>query len=311
MRLRVLLSLGFVAAALPAAADGFEYSGTLETYFQTRQRIRGLYEPMSWGELRLRANSALKATLSTTQTGKFRTLDEACVDLEKGPDMMRLGRFRTRFGFSDWSELFYNGFNRLPLLRVTPIVDRLRLMRDDAGAEFDFGGPNVQAQVAVIDTSTSDAQIQPVRARAATARVEHAFGALILGLNGLANTTTDQKVIGLDARWSMPTLIVRAEAMKGLGGTKNGSGAYIDASYRIPSLLRTHLVGRIDHFEDESGGRTNLNTLGIRQVFHIVGSPGTVSINLNHTWGEVSPALSQNVGPTRGWSLRAMFQVTF
>jgi hypothetical protein len=261
---------------------------------------------MSWGEIHARVNPNFKGTLSYTQFPTRKMLDEACLAFENGPVMVRAGRFRTAFGFSNWSELFYTGINHAPLIRSQPLAPGLRLLRDDTGVEVTEAGPWVQIQAALVDTSPSQFELSPTQLRAASLRVQSAFGPLILGLDALPSLRGDSSVYGLDARWTSPRFLVRAEYMRGVGDGATASGYYADVAYRIPRVQRTQFVVRTELLDRSVGGEYRLHTVGLRYIY----SPN-FTIAGNYGWGDGSAPLSVSKSGSLGWSLRTLFQVHF
>src|SRR5208283_4783241 len=136
-----ILSAISCGCACACAQGQISENTTLETYFSANNVHRGLFNYLSWGETNVRFNNQIKATLSGLTAGGHNSYDEACVAFEKDDEMLRVGRIKTAFGFSAWSDEFYNGFNHIPLVRTAPLANNLALTRDDAGAEATFGGP--------------------------------------------------------------------------------------------------------------------------------------------------------------------------
>ena len=308
MLLRVS-AIGFISLAMLSSAFA-QLTGTVETYFQSDSQKRGVQNLFSWAEVEYRANANLKGTVSYIAASGFNALDEACLSLESGLHILRLGRMHTAFGFSDWSEEYYNGFNHLPLVRTAPLIDGLGLTRDDSGAEITFGGPHVQVQAAVVDTNLDTYQFAPKHFDASTARLQVAMGSIIVGLDSLWRFNEGEGIAGLDIRWTIPHLIVRGEFMGGIADEDRASGFYVDATYRLPRFERTQLVGRYERLYCTDQGDFVLQTLGLRQV---VGP--NLTLNVNYGWGSGAAAGLYGSPITepalQGWSARAMFQIHF
>jgi hypothetical protein len=298
----------FVAAIASSArpdASGPSLSGVIETYFSANQEHRGFVQQFTWSELDLRVSDHWKATASYLLSPSNKSFDEAYIQYQEGPNSIRAGRIRTEFGFSDWSELFYNGFNHLPLVRVVPLAGNLSLTRDDAGAEGTAKIGRLQLQVSAIDPAVGRDQLSPDSISYSTARLQGALERLLVGVDYLSKLAGGTEIYGIDARYTVPHWLFRGEAFKG-SETNSGSGYYIDAVYRIPSLTRTELVGRIEEASsDSSPQETHLRTLGVRQIINRF-----FTFNLNYGWGsgidEGSYAYSQGLA---GWTARAMFQL--
>ena len=282
-------------------------SSVVEGYFLADQEHRGAVNQLYWGETNVRFSSKWKITGSYLLTPKSHSFDEAYVAYEDGPNSVRVGRIRTEFGFSDWSELFYNGFNHIPLVRVVPLVDHLALTRDDAGAEATAKIGPLQLQASAIDAGVGSDQLSPQKISYSTVRLQSSLGGLILGADYLTKLSGDAKIYGLDARFTVPHWIFRGEAFHGDGPNSNG-GYYIDAVYRIPSLSRTEIVGRIEGVANApSTPQTILHTVGARQIINRY-----FSVNVNYGWGSgiTDGSYAYSLG-LAGWTGRLMFQVQF
>jgi hypothetical protein len=310
------LRLGVATACVAACcASGAQISEdtTLESYFSSNRLHHGLFHYLSWGQTNVRFTNNLKVTVSGLTAGGHNSYDEACISIEEDNRILRLGRIKTAFGFSNWSEVFYNGFNHIPIMRLTPLANGLILTRDDAGAELTFGTPNLQAQAAVIDTSLSPAQFAPKRADHASVRLQTNQGDFIVAADVLKSLLGSTDVYGLDARWSVPRLLVRAEVMAGRGSIQSSWGYYVDAAYRIPKLTRTQAVVRIEGVTYGHNSQTytetaatQLNTVGVRQIV----SPN-LAVNLNYGWGSGADNSYVTGNGLKGWTLRMMYQLHF
>jgi len=310
--LRALVA-GTCLAALGAARAQISQETTLESYFTSSRVHQGLYHYLSWGETNVRLSPNVKATVSGLSLGGHNSYDEACVTLEDKGRILRLGRFKTAFGFSTWSDQFYNGFNHIPLERIAPLNATLGLTRDDTGAELTFGGPDLQVQTALVDVSPEPTQIVPKRPDHASLRLQTNRGDLILGGDFLADLAHGAEVYGLDARWTAPRLVMRGELMAGTGSSAAAWGYYIDAMYRIPKLSRTQAVFRTEglQYGQDNDATPNepitlLHTVGIRQVV----SPN-LAVNLNYGWGSGADNRYVTGNGLIGWTLRMMFQLHF
>ncbi|AIE84088.1 hypothetical protein OP10G_0720 [Fimbriimonas ginsengisoli Gsoil 348] len=281
-------------------------SGTVETYYQSDRLSHGFSNVLSWVELNARLNSNLKGTFSITDLRFKRVLDEFNVQYETGGNMIRAGRMRISFGFSNWSELFYTGYNHTPIVRSANLVDKTRLNRDDAGIEITTGGPNLQIQAAVVDSRPSDFQVAPKRIRYGSVRVQSSFGPVIAAIDALPSLDGNGSIYGLDLRWTSPHIVAKAEYMKGVGDGPTAQGYYGDVAYRLPGLPRTQLVSRTEWLDRSNGGEFRLHTFGAKQIV-----TQNLTVNVNYGWGTgKAPAFVEN-SPSLGWSLRALFQVHF
>jgi hypothetical protein len=231
--------------------------------------------------------------------------DEVLVEFQKGSDMLRLGRLRTNFGFSNWSELFYNGFNHRPVVRNLALIDGVRLLRNDVGVEFTTTRTGFQTMVALVDTRATAYEVGFTRLNAGIARIETYRGPFIVGIDLLNEFENDDRIYGFDLRYTVPFLQVRAEAFAGAGTPNAASGYYVDAAYRLPGLTRTQLVGRTEGF-DGAQGKFDLHTLGARQV---VGD--SLWFNLNYAWNGGTRPGQLGTRAREGWTLMTTFRVTF
>jgi hypothetical protein len=298
---------GCVLSSLSAAQVSPTLSGVIETYWVANGHSRGSTQQLTWAELRGRVSKNWSFTLSGYDSSSDSSYDESFVRFENGPSSIRMGRLRTSFGFSDWSELFYTGFNRTPFVREMVLVGETVLDRDDAGAEVSTNIGPLQLQAALFDSYRKDNQIAPGEINHATVTAQYGVGSLILGAEALAETDLSEKVYGASIRYSIPHWIFKGEAFQG-DGPASGSGSYFDASYRIPYHQRTELVARLEQVRSAASSTdSRFTTLGVRQVFNRY-----VTLNVNYTWtsdsGYSTYGSDSNVA---GWSARAMFQVQF
>lgn len=303
---RRCLAVGIAFAGFTVAPAQIKVDTVLETYFLASEDAKGFAHNLSWGEMNVRFDPRWKATFSFTKMPTREMYDELCLAYEApGGQIVRVGRIRTAFGFSDWSELYYNGFNHRPLVRSQPLVDGLRLNRDDSGVEVTFGGPQLQIQAAVLDPEVTAYQVGPTRLRAGTLRAQAEVGEALVALDVLSFFGDDRRIYGLDARWTTPRLLVRAEAYAGAGGRFNARGYNLDAAYRLPHLSRTQLVARTESMELRTGA-LQVHTFGVRHLL-----TETVGLNLNYGWVEGrNPGNLGTRAPER-WSLQATYRVSF
>jgi len=282
-----------------------QVSGTVETYFLQTDPSQGFIQSMTWAEVHVRWDHHWKFTGSYTIMPTRRNFDEMCLTYEDKFGLVRVGRIRIPFGFSDWSDYFYNGFNHIPAVRLNGLVDGQRLTGADTGVEFTTGGPDLQVQASLVDTKPSRFQVGPTQIRSGSLRLQRDFGDFILGLDYLQSLSQADRIYGLDFRWSSPHWMVRGELTKGDGGDTNSSGYYVDAEYRLPKLPRTQAVARSEALWQPTA-TYNLYTVGARQMF-----PPYVCLNVNYGWGDGPNIDRFGSGMPRGWSTRAMFQVSF
>ncbi len=307
MKRRLDLATWVAAAVALAGSAGAQepVSSTFESYFTANRGTAGASHYLSWDETTAKLDGRTRFTFSYEEMKGKRTFDEFCARFDLKQGMLRLGRIRTEFGLSDWSELLYNGFNHLPLIKIADMGDGLRLVRDDSGLEYTCGTPDLQLQAALMDSDLSTQQILPKRLDHSSLRLQTNRGQVILGLDYLSALRNSSKVYGLDLRWATPHTLVRGEFMRGDSEEGPSSGYYVDAEYRLPGLPRSQLVGRTEMVSEYSS-RTFLHTVGLRQVV----SP-TITVNLNYGWMQGAPNFYIASSGLDGWTIRTMFQVRF
>lgn len=285
-------------------------NGVAETYWFADNNVRGAYEQLTWAEIKARVDRHWSATWSGNDFGSISGFDESYVRYETDTGSLRAGRLRTSFGYSDWSELLYNGINHRPLVREAALVGKTRLDRDDSGAEASANFGPLQLQAAVIDTSLSRAQVGPDSLDHSTVTAQYCIGSIIFGAEGLSKTDFSEKIYGGSFRYTIPHWLFKGEYFEGVG-PGNASGSYIDATYRIPFLVRSELCARFEelHTQAYDGGQENtqLQTLGFRYIFN-----KNLQANLNYGWGQELEysGYANNLG-LAGWTARVMFQVQF
>ena len=294
-----------VLSVTAGARDVPNVWGVIETYPLSQQGVRGIRHYMTWGELHAKVDGDTSLVGSFQVWPTWTALDESYVDVEHGPVEIRVGRIRTSFGFSDWSEMMYGSLNHIALVRESRLVGSIRLDRDDSGAEATiFRGP-IQVQAAGIDTDLTHYQVLPDRVHTGTLRVQGSFGNLILAGDALDQFQGSQTILGLDARWTLPHLIAKMEAYQG-NGTNAASGFFAEATYRLPTITRTQLTFSAEKVRQSGGSDVSeLQTFGVRQILS-----ADLAVNLNYGWGkELDYYRGYSVGALAGWSLRAMYQV--
>jgi hypothetical protein len=297
----VLVAASFASASVAQSP----VTGTLETFWVARSGEAGARHRLSWAEFHWRFHPRMMATASYTDMSVRRMLDEICLRFDGDREMVRVGRLRTAFGFSDWTELYYNGFNNLPLVRSTPIMDGIRLARNDSGVELTHFAGSFQVQAALVDAPLSEYQILPERPRYGMVRLQWDLTPVIAGLNLMAGLDSKRRITGLDLRWTAPRVQVRGETFLGSGEARDASGYYVDAAYRIPRFSRTQAVARTEGFSRQAQ-TFRQHTLGLRQL---IGA--TIGLNLNYAWSEGVDPGRVGVVPTPGWSLQGMYRITF
>lgn len=304
--LRLSLPIAALSLAAGTRAQSPVY-GVVETYFGTSRTTPGAVHRLTWGEFNWRPVNDLKLTYSVTIVPNNHFLDEVCAAWQKNGNQIRLGRFRTAFGFNNWSELLYNGFNHIPLIRMTGVTGYTYLTRDDSGIEFTTSVGGIQVQAAAIDTSLERDQITPDNIDTGSLRMEAPIGPFILGLDAMKRLRHEQGIYGFDLRYTAPHIVSRLEYFNG-NGKPSSNGYYADVQYRLPGFPRTSLVGMTEMLDsNKAGNQAYLHTVGVRQIVN-----PNFALNVNYGWGtglDNVPAIRMQ--GLDNWSLRAMFQIQF
>ena len=305
MRLKFKSYSWFLAMSLCAGANA-QVSGTLESYFQSDRLSHGFAHVMTWGEINARVSPNFKGTFSFTIMPTKRTYDEASVTYDSGPVSARAGRMRTSFGFSNWSDIFYEGINHVPMVMIQPLSKGLRLIRDDSGVELTTNVSGIQLEAAAVDTRPTSFQVGPEKFRAITLRAQGLLGGAIVGLDVLNGFIGEGSVYGADLRWTGPHFVVRGEYMQGVGDGPTASGYFANIGYRVPRLPRLQLIVQTEGLRRTGKADYHLHTLGARYI-----PLPNITLIGNYAWGNGdAPAFVAFTGTT-GWSMRALFQIHF
>jgi hypothetical protein len=293
-------------ASFAAAQTGPLVNGVAESYFQSESGKRGFQNQVWWGELDYHPSSYVDFTGSYLLSGTYHSWDELYMKVHWDLGSVQIGRMRTHYGFNTWADYYYTGFNQFPIVRMIPLVDNLRLLRDDSGVEASTNIGDTTIWASAIQPGPPSDEIAPQEVNTSTARVQHAFGSLIAGGDFLSPWKGDEKIYGVDARYTFPQVLMRGEAFWGVGDDAS-NGFYVDAQYRLPKLYRTQIVGRYDSVNLYDQGSGHLTTLGVRQIFNKY-----ANLNANYVYGTHLPYGGySNAGPFRGWSARLMFSLPF
>ena len=215
----------------------------------------------------------------TPQYGNRTVLDENYVQMDSGDTRLRVGRFRSEFGFSEWSDQYYLGFIEPPLIRYDYIGPNLSLTRVDSGLEWQQTSGPTQVTMALIDAKSGGYQLLPESLNHADIRVQRLVGSFILGANGLIDTDGSNNAYGVDARWTSPHWQVRGEYDRGSSAKPVASGYYVDVLFHPAGLLRTTFVGRAEGVYNVQGlwdstpfGMWSVSghqyTIGVKQILN-------------------------------------------
>jgi hypothetical protein len=298
-----------VGTAARAQSERTSLSAAIENYYQaftSGGNIQG-QDRARWWNVELNSGSGLGLTAGLLQLSFGDILDENCIRLGKSGAEWRVGRFRSAFGQSDWSDNWYNGFPRMSMLRGTMTPSRFRLTRFDTGIDVGSMKGPVEYHLGLIDVNPNFWQLTPRNADHVVARVQTYHGPLILGFNGLASTErpgAKTALYDLDFRWSRPQLILRGEIMAGEAGGQSAHGYYVDAYFHPIWMHKTTLLGRVEGtlagtFAPPPGNAVwaQAYTAGVKQVI----TP-YLTLEMTHAWGNTG---ARTQGFT-GWAFQAV-----
>jgi len=178
------------------------------------------------------------------------------------------------------------------------------VISDNAGVEAILTKGDFQLQASVVDSDLADDQVLPTNLNYATLRAQESIGPVLLGEDFLSNASGDDRMYGMDLRWTLPRIQLRSEILIG-DGEESDWGYFIEGAYRVPRLDRTQLVVRTEGLTSDDYGVTRIQTLGIRQIFCQY-----LTANLNYGWGTGLPDDAYDQARV-GWSLRTMLMVRF
>ncbi|HEY3780182.1 MAG TPA: hypothetical protein VGL56_03800 [Fimbriimonadaceae bacterium] len=253
-RLRLPVILGAFALCALAGAQSLDLPslpihGIYEEYFETDPTHRGVVSMLDYLQLHADVSKSWRLVASYCQVPGDKWLEETYAEYDNGPDLVRLGRIRSDFGFSTWSQLYYTPMVMVPMIRSygLDVVPGISLDRLDRGAEYETSRGIFQLQVAAVDSRNDDWHVVPGSLDTAIARLQVSLGPVLLGLNGLGkasdNVGPGEQMAGVDLIWTMPRLQVRGEVIKGFG-SQGAKGYYADVFYRPPGLARTQVGAR-------------------------------------------------------------------
>jgi len=306
--------------------------GIFEQYLGTDPSHRGVQGTLSFLELDGDLSPSFKLVGSVAFTPDWDWLEEEYAQLNWKSNLFKFGRFRSPFGFNNWSEMYYTPFIGLPIIRGygTEIVPNRSINRQDGGVEAEGGGGALQYQLAVVDSAMSDWEVTPRQMDTAIGRLQVSGGQFMIGLDGFAKESNHrsgpgEQMAGIDFRWTAPRVQVRGEFVKGIGN-QGTSGYYVDLFYRPPGLARTQLGARvqgIDAYNKPSADSTSFkyyqtapNEYGSEAIpSHSAGTLYTLAVRQFLTSNftlDVNYGMGANIPQTNGlsgWSVQ--LQSTF
>ncbi len=308
-----------------AQGDKFKLSGVMENYWMAQgdRHTAGVRDIANWTSLEGRVSPHLRFVLGEFEIFGKRILDENFVEFGGDKQQWRVGRFRSAFGHSDWTELWYSGFPRQPLIKNMSLGSGLALNRIDTGVDWHGGAGAMQYQVGLIDAHARNWEPLPMRFNHVVGRVQFYKESWIVGLNTLLETerigTGQSRIFGLDWRWTAPHIQTRGEFFFGRTSKAHASGYYFDIFYHPPKLTRTTFLARLEassgivtegYYDPYSGAYTTVKEPGTAQLYtigvkHILSKYFTAE--LSQAWGNgASPAQSK-----QGWAFQLMTAIHF
>lgn len=314
LRIRFLLSFFLIGVVVLLtgskaghAQSGPRYlTGVFENYLQAAHSADGtqVSHPIRYLSMHGRITPAIRFVAGELNYDGKDMLDENYVSVDRGSMEWRIGRFRSAFGHSDWSENYYTGFIPVPLLRTVALGPQLELSRLDTGADWQDGTGSLQFQVGVVDIHARPYQPLPARPDYMVGRVQTYAGNAMLGFNLLSGGSGEGRtdVADLDWRWSTPHVQVRGEFLFGNTGRQHPHGYYLDFFYHPPSLTRTTFLARSEgvtashaasyggdiEYEKQFADRY---TLGVKQVLS-----SQFTLELNRSWGNATELVEDKPG---------------
>lgn len=318
----LLLGLGVVANA---QGEKFKLTGVIENYWlaQGNGHTAGVRDIANWTSIEGRFSPRLRFVVGEFEIMGRQLLDESFVEFGSDAQQWRVGRFRSAFGHSDWSELWYSGFPRQPLMRNLSLGSGLVLNRLDTGVDWHGGSGAIQYQVGLIDARARSWEPLPMRFNHLVGRVQFYKGSWIVGLNTLLETeqigTGQNRVFGLDWRWTAPHIQTRGELFWGRTSKAHASGYYFDIFYHPPKLTRTTVLARLEAssgtvsgtmFDPYSGTFVTTKQAGTAQLYTI----GVKHILSKYFTAELSQAWGNGATPAQGrqgWAFQLMTSLHF
>ncbi len=302
-----------VFALGPAASFASdEVHGTFEQYFTAIPAYKGVHADFRWATMSDRFSPCWSFVTGFMQEWGWQWMDETYLSYEGGPLGLRLGRFRSAFGLSTWSDMHYTPIIALPMVRAyIDAAPGVPLYRLDRGAELTGGTPKVEYHLALVDSDESDWNVAPKTINTGIGGLQWSGEHLIVGLHGLVKKAVDDgrqaEIADLDFRWTAPRLIVRGELVTGVQGGSGCRGFYVDAFYRPVGLARTQLGLRyqgIDNsgYDGHWGWKSDVLTIGARQILNKY-----LTFTVNYGAGGHVPAIFG----FEGWSAQMMASYRF
>jgi hypothetical protein len=221
------------------------------------------------------ASPTLSAFAAIVDEPDGSSLDEDYIKANALGGIFRLGRFRTEFGHSDWSELFYFGLPQQPILRSDDFAEAtgFGLNRLDTGIDYLTTAGNWQYQLTLLDPHSDSYQVTPKTTNHVAIRAQTYFGGWIIGLNALTSTQANPadnpsvRIYDLDWRWTAPAVQFRGELVDNYVGGERSDGYYADVSYHSLKLPYTTFLARSEYvgFAHDASENASAITIGVKQ----------------------------------------------
>lgn len=272
-RARGLLA-GMVLALLctgPAQAEVIADLILSGRYWQTDAR-----DELRLDNFRLLADAELSPALGfhldyDRQAAVEEELTEAYGEWRDSRQRIRLGRFLVPFGIYNRSELYYVGLVNPPILKGY-LGSGYRVGRSEKGLGYFRSEGRWQLEAALFADRGGWRAVVPSRGEGSV-RLQYYSGPIILGLSALREygraplpgADGKARFVGLDFRFSRPSLILRGELVSGSAPGGSPRGFYMDVLYHPAALRDFTLVGRVETARGLRGqGRYRRETIGVK-----------------------------------------------
>jgi hypothetical protein len=193
------------------------------------------------------------------ETDAEEELAEAYAEWNSGRQRVRLGRFQVPFGIYNRSELYYVGLVNPPILKGY-LGGEYQVGRSEHGLGSLLASGRWQLEAGLFAERGGWRAVVPSGGEGSL-RLQYYANSLILGLSGLCQQGIDPesgvdgtaRFVGLDFRFSRPSLILRGELVSGTAPGGYPRGFYLDVLYRPAALRVVTLVGRVESARGLSG----------------------------------------------------------
>ncbi len=184
-------------------------------------------------------------------------VQEAALDKQwKSGERLQMGIVRLPFGLYDNREMYASGLIDYPLIRGDYALQSINW--GVPGVRFGGGSSKIQGEAVVFGGQSSGIWNNLNNTRGVDGRVQLYRGNLILGLNHWSGSESSSltasgeqatHLSGIDARYTLPHLLIRGEFMNGKLAGENVNGWYLDAFYHLPKYAKITLAARIEEFK--------------------------------------------------------------